>query len=87
MHSFAWGDFFETNRLKHLLDALDAGDKGIDILAGVVEGETGAAGSLDAQTVHQWFGTMMAGTNGYAEAVEQSAHIEVVDKRPTPTLP
>ena len=65
--------------LEHLLDAEDGGDKGIYLLAGVVEGEGGAAGALDAEAAHEGFGTMVAGTDGDAETVEQGAHVEVVD--------
>lgn len=68
--------------LKHFSYTLDSGDEGINVLASVVESKAGTTGSLYAQTVHQRFGTMVAGTNGDTEAVEQSAHIEVVDKRP-----
>jgi len=78
---------FDGKELKHLADSLDACDKGIDIRTGVVKGEAGAAGAFDAQPMHQGLGTMMACADGYAEAVEKRAHVEVVDKRPTPILP
>lgn len=55
---------------KHLPDALYAGDEGIDILAGIVEGEAGAAGSFYAEAAHQRLCTMMACADGDAEAVE-----------------
>ena len=69
---------------KHLPDALYAGDEGIDILAGIVEGEAGAAGSLNTHAAHQGFSTMMARADSDAETVEQSAHIKVVDRPPSP---
>ena len=62
-----------------MLDAEDGGDEGIDFLTGIVEGKGGAAGAFDAQAVHQGLGTMVARAHGNAEAVEQGAHVEVVD--------
>lgn len=79
----SWGGF----SLKHLLDALDASNEDIDVFAGVVEGEAGTAGAFDAQAAHQRLGTMMACADGNAQAVEQCAHIEVVDRPSSQPFP
>ena len=72
--------------LKHLLDAADACDQGIDVVPCVVEGEAGAAGAFDAEAMHQGLGTMMPGADSDAEAVEQGTHVEMVDERATDPL-
>ena len=65
--------------LKHLADATYAIDQCIDVLTCVVKGEAGSACALDSEASHEGFGTMMACADGYAEAVEQRSHVEVVD--------
>ena len=64
---------------EHLSDAVEACHQGIDFFLRVVQGEGGADGSGDAETVHQGLRTVMTGADGYAETVEQGADVEVVD--------
>ena len=64
---------------EHLPDALNTGYQGIDLFLRVVQGEGGADGSGDAETIHQGLRTVMTGADGDAETVEQGADVEVVD--------
>ena len=73
--------------LKHLADAAYAFNEGIDVLAGIVERETGAAGAFYAETMHEGFGTMVACADGDAEAVELGALVELVDRPSSQPFP
>ena len=64
---------------EHLPDAVEACHQGIDFFLRVVQGEGGADGAGDAETVHQGLRTVMTGADGDAETVEQGADVEVVD--------
>ena len=64
---------------EHLSDAVEACHQGIYLFLRVIQGEGGADGSGDAETVHQGLRTVMTGADGNAEAVEQGADVEVVD--------
>ena len=64
---------------EHLPDAVEACYQGIYFFLRVVQGEGGADGSGDAETIHQGLRTVMTRADGNAEAVEQGADVEVVD--------
>ena len=64
---------------EHLPDAVEACYQGIHFFLRVIQGEGGADGSGNAETVHQGLRTVMTGADGYAETVEQGADVEVVD--------
>ena len=64
---------------EHLSDAVEACHQGIHLFLRVVQGEGGADGAGNAETVHQGLRTVMTGADGYAETVEQGADVEVVD--------
>ena len=65
--------------LEHLRNAFYACYKRINLLLGVVQGEARTNGSQNAIAVHQRLSTMMACTNGDAQAVEQGSHIHVMN--------
>ena len=58
-----------------LAEIPDGGDEGVDVLAGVVEGERGADGAFDAEAAEDWLGAVVAGANGDALAVERGADV------------
>ena len=64
---------------EHLPDAVEACYQGIYLFLRVIQGEGGADGSADTQTIHQGLRTVMTGADGDAETVEQGADVEVVD--------
>ena len=64
---------------EHLPDAVEACYQGIYLFLRVIQGEGGADGAGDAETVHQGLRTVMTGADGDAETVEQGADVEVVD--------
>ena len=64
--------------LKHASYALDATHQSIHLGTGVIKREAGPTGALNAQAVHERFGTMVPGAHSDAQAVEQRAHIQVV---------
>ena len=61
---------FMKNSLEHADYALESVGEGIDLFAGVIEGEGGADGAADAEAVHQGLRAVVAGAHGNAEAVE-----------------
>ena len=67
------------NYSEHLGDPFDAFGQGVHLLEGVVEGEGGTHRALHAQAAHQRLGAMVPRAHGDAQAVEQRAHVQVVD--------
>ena len=65
--------------LEHLLYAEDGSNEGIHFLTGVVKSEGRTASAFDAEAMHERFGTVMTRADGDAEAVEQSAPVEMMD--------
>ena len=76
---FEEGTLCFSSSLKHLADAKYSFDQRIDIFACIIKGKTGSASAFYAQAMHERFSTMMACANCYAESVEQSSHIEMMN--------
>ena len=53
----------------------EGGDEGVDVFAGVVEGEGGADGGFDAEAAEDWLSAVMAGADGDALAIESGADV------------
>ena len=64
---------------KHVSHSFDACHQGIHFFMGVVDAKGGTEGAFYAEAMHQGLSTMVARADGYAEAIEQGAHVEVVD--------
>lgn len=60
------------------LDAAEGGNECVDLFTGVVEGERGTDSALDAESLHQGLGAMMACADGNAEFVKQHPGIVMV---------
>jgi hypothetical protein len=65
--------------LEHTLHSFDALYKRVYFFFGIVQTKRGSASAFHAQSSHEWFGAMMTRANGYAEAVKQSAHVQMMD--------
>ena len=64
---------------EHLAYALYAFNKNVYLLLCVIHGKRGSHRALYAETYHEGLGAVVTGANGYAETVEQRAHVEMVD--------
>lgn len=64
---------------KDFFSAGDALAEHVDFFFGVVEGQRGAHGAVDAVMVHHRLGAMGAGSDGDAEFVEHHAHVVGMD--------
>ena len=63
---------------EHTAHTCDAIHKGVYLVLGVIEGERGSHHALHAEVLHHGLGAVMTSAHGYAEAVEECAHVEVV---------
>src|SRR5574344_1377327 len=64
--------------LEHFTDAVDSRNQCIYFFFCIVQGERCAHGTLYTKTYHQWLGTMVTRTDGYAETVKKCTHIEMM---------
>lgn len=64
---------------EHLAHAVNAGNKRVDLLLGIVQRKGSTHGSQHPQTIHQRLRTMVTRTHGNAQTVKESAQIHVVD--------
>ena len=53
----------------------EGGDEGVDVFAGVVEGEGWADGAFGAEATEDWLSAVVAGADGDALAVECCADV------------
>lgn len=58
--------------------AVQGGDEGVDLLAGVVDGKRGADRSRNSEPLHQRLGAVVAGAYGHSHAVEKQSEVVVV---------
>ena len=59
--------------LQHRNYTLQGCNEGIDVVAGVIEGEGGAHGALHLESAHEGLSAVVTSTNGDAQAVEECA--------------
>ena len=57
----------------------DGGDESFYFLLGVVNREGGAGGAGDAEALHEWLATMVAGADTDSHLIHQCAEVKVVD--------
>jgi hypothetical protein len=65
--------------LEHLCHSFDAFCQCVNLFLGVVKRERGAYGAEYREAVHQRLGAVVACAHCYAEAVEQSAEVKMMD--------
>lgn len=77
---FVFGNlrFFQLLSHQHLLCSFNSCRQLIDLLEGVVEGETCADGAGDAEMFHYRFGAVLTRADGDAEFVENHSYIIIV---------
>ena len=59
--------------------ALHASHQGIDLFLGVIERERCTHRAFYAQSLHEWLRTVVSCAHGNAQAIEQRAHVEMMD--------
>ena len=64
---------------EHLAHAVNAGNKRVDLLLGIVQSKGSTHGSQHPQTVHQRLCTVMTRTDSDAQTVKECTQIHVVD--------
>ena len=69
----------QDRALEHLHDTTQACHEGIDLLTRIIKGEGGTHSAEYAKPIHEWLGTVVARTDGYAELVEQRAEVGMMD--------